>query len=36
LNPSITLAKPYKYPLKNEKKKGEERKNIEKHIVKKS
>jgi len=35
LNPSITLAKLYKYPLKNEKK-GEERKNIEKHIVKKS
>jgi hypothetical protein len=31
LNPSRTLAKPYKYPLENEKKK---RKNIKKHTVK--
>jgi hypothetical protein len=32
LNPSRTLAKPYKYPLENEKKK--KRKNIKKHTVK--
>jgi hypothetical protein len=33
LNPSRTLAKPYKYPLENEKKK-KKRKNIKKHTVK--